>query len=78
MADEKKKVGCKRCGSTRLALGAIYGANVEPDQEPFEDGKIEPVIVNNLVCDEIEAQGLITCHVCVDCGLLVDVQIEEQ
>lgn len=76
MSKKEKQESCKRCGSTRLALGSIYGATVEPDQEPFVDGKIEPVIVNNLVCDEIEVEGLISCHVCVDCGLIADVFME--
>jgi len=68
---------CEKCGTILvLASTSVFGMRVEPDEEPYENGKVEPVIVNNHPVDEIEANGFsATCHACPECGWFKDFDV---
>lgn len=66
---------CLRCGR-RLALGSVNGFRIDPDQEPYEDGKVEPVLVYGREQYEFETIQTLSVHFCPRCENVVDVTLE--
>jgi len=77
---KKDKSKCIKCGF-RIALASIflgddYPIEAEYDQEPYESGVIEPVVIDGQNYGTIELSGSYSCHVCPNCGWVRDISIE--
>ncbi len=78
---KKKKQGkrktkvCKKC-RCRLALATLVVYSADPDQEPYTDGVIEPVMVSGVEQEEIGVISDISCYICPDCGIVDSVWVE--
>ncbi len=75
MAKRKKIDKCKDCGH-RLVLAGTTVDYVEPDQEPYEDGFVEPVIVDKQEITEICIDAYVNCSVCPKCGWVSYIEFE--
>ncbi len=76
MAKKKDPNKCVKCG-WRIVLGFAYVEELEvtPDQEPYEDGVVEPVIVHNVEKETVEISFFMSCHVCPACGWVRDLEM---
>ncbi len=77
LAKELREVAqCAKCGH-RLALARLDLYHATPDQEPYTDGVVEPVIVYGEERDEINVSiEDVGCHVCSECRTIESVWIE--
>jgi hypothetical protein len=60
----------KDCEHKRVLLAIAHFVDFNPDQEPFESGKIECAGVS---CIQV---GSINIHYCTQCGTVIDIQVE--
>lgn len=68
---------CKKCGTVLvLASTSVFGLRAEPDQEPYENGKIEPVIVDSQPVEELELNDFhASLNVCPECAWFKDFEV---
>ena len=79
MAKKQDANKCVVCGCRIvLASACVYSFEVEPDQEPYESGVIEKVIVHNVEKETVEISFSMSCHVCPACGWVRDLEIKPQ
>lgn len=75
----KKKAVCKKCGY-RLVLARLdstYGElEAIPDQEPYESGKTEPVLVGGQEQETLGVMSDLSCYICPSCGKVDSVWID--
>ena len=76
----KKADKCKKC-KHRVVLASLslsYGEmEAIPDQEPYESGKEEPVIVYGEEQESVGIKSTIGVHVCPQCGTVASIWVEE-
>lgn len=60
-----------KCKHKKLALVFTHIHELEPDQEPFEEGVLEEM-------DTITVGIILSGHWCPQCDKLIDIRIEEQ
>ena len=75
----KKQTVCKKCGS-RLVLARIdsrYGElKAFPDQEPYEAGKTETVLVDGQKQEVLSVESCLHCDICPQCGVIDSVWVD--
>lgn len=59
-----------KCRHKKLILGKIFASSFEPDQEPYEAGKLEKI-------EEKETNQFIAGHYCPICDRIVSVWLDE-
>ncbi len=76
MAKKNDTSKCPECGY-RIALASayVYDLEVQPDQEPYESGTEEPVIIRGEQKETIFISFFILCHVCPACGRVEDLEM---
>ena len=65
-------VSCPKC-RTKTMLCSGFCNHVSPDQEPYEDGKIEET---EFAEDGIAVEIWLTCHYCPKCYHVFSINIE--
>ena len=60
-----------KCKHKRPILISAWIYELEPDQEPYENGKLEEV---ETISDTILLDG----HYCADCDTLLDIEVAER
>ena len=80
MAKKKDVTKCELCGF-RVALcfldmddNSETSANF--DQEPYDAGVIEPVIIKGQELESVQLIGRYICHICPKCGWVRDIDID--
>jgi len=67
----KHKTKCKDCGHKLfLTCLAWYDAEVEPDAEPYEADKEEPVVIDGEEVESVFVELHAVAHVCPECKII--------
>ena len=73
------RMTCNDCGH-RLFLTSLayYEMEVEPDEEPYEAGVIEPVVVNGKEIETLFVELHAIAHVCPNCEQVRLIEINKK
>jgi len=74
----KDKNKCIKCGY-RIAFATVYGweTTFDFDQEPYDNGVIEPVMVGGQDMQEISVEMSLYVHICPNCGWIRDMGLDK-
>ena len=69
---------CEECGY-RLFLTSFgwYDIEVEPDQEPYEADKVEPVMVDGKEAETVFVEFHAIAHVCPNCKFIRQIEVNK-